>query len=183
MTKIRKTVMTVFGAALLIVFSPVLLLAAVMIGLWILIRTVIFLPRFRKSGFPGKFSPWLAGTPVFLSFCALLPEKRSGASYAAGDLPLLRLADGTVVAAPDALLFYRLTADNAGTIGVPGEWVVDVAGAPPINLSAFFREAAEKDLRPVVVTPEQPDVLPEDADAFRADARFVPLSGLPGVIQ
>lgn len=183
LTKKRKIVMTGFGAILLVLFSPVLLIVAVAIGMWLLIRTLIFLPRFRKSGFPGKFSPWLAGTMVFRSFCALPPEKRSGASYAAGDLPLLRLADGAAVAAPEAILFYRLTDKNAGTIGTPGEWVVDVEGAPPVNLSAFFCEAEEKALRPIIVTPDQPAVLPEDADAFRADARFVPLSCLSDKVQ
>lgn len=182
MSRCRKIIMTALGAVCLVLFSPLLLLCAGLIALWLLIRTLVFYPRFRKSGFPGKFSSWLAKAPVFNAFCALSAEKRADCVYCPGDLPLLRLADGTEIAAPDALLFYRLTEENSGTIGVPGEWVVDVAGVPPVNLSVFFREAEGKGLRPVVVTPEQPEVLPEDADAFRADTRLVPLSKLHDVI-
>ena len=182
MRPVKNVAMTVLGAVCLIVLSPLILLFAAVFGIAALILLLIRYPRYRKSGFPGAFSLGLAGTAVFRAFCVLSPEKRRGTVYTEGDLPLLHLADGTVIAAPEADLFYRLTEENAETVGVPGEWVVDVIGESPVNLSAFFREAEEKGLRPVVVTPEQPDVLPEDADAFRADTRFITLSALDSLL-
>lgn len=144
MHPLKKILFTLFGALLLLCFSPLLLLLAVIIFPAEWIGRLLEKRSFRRSAYPAPYKPGITRTTLYRVFCALPSEQKSTAAIISPwELSLPGDSPRSILAPEATCVFIPEEAVEDAIVWQRGDWIAENSDVMPperINLSARIRE-------------------------------------------